>query len=106
MPELEELVARHPLRERFRAQLMLALYRAGRQADALAAYRRAHDAFLDALGLQPGVVLRELERAILVQDRSLTDATQSVGSTLERAAAFVPRTPASAPSLSTSTAPR
>jgi len=66
--ELEQLAAAHPLRERFVEQLMLALYRAGRQADALAAYR-AHRKMLAAeLGLEPGPSLRGLEAAILRQD--------------------------------------
>jgi DNA-binding SARP family transcriptional activator len=57
IPELEQLVAEHPLRERFRAQQMLALYRAGRQADALEAYRSARTALLDDLGIEPGAEL-------------------------------------------------
>ncbi|HUJ91224.1 MAG TPA: BTAD domain-containing putative transcriptional regulator [Gaiellaceae bacterium] len=71
VPELEALVAAEPLRERLRAQLMLALYRAGRQADALAVYRDARTALLDELGLEPGPELRELEAAILRQDETL-----------------------------------
>jgi YVTN family beta-propeller protein len=70
LPELESLVQRHPLRERLRAQLMLALYRSGRQADALEAYRAGRRA-LDELGIEPGADLRELERKILNQDESL-----------------------------------
>jgi DNA-binding SARP family transcriptional activator len=69
--ELEALVREHPLRERFRAQLMLALYRSGRQADALAAYAGARATLVDTLGIEPSSALRELERAILRQDRSL-----------------------------------
>jgi class 3 adenylate cyclase/tetratricopeptide (TPR) repeat protein len=69
--ELEALVTAHPLRERPRAQLMLALYRSGRQADALAAYRVARDTLLDELGLEPGPDLKQLESAILRQDESL-----------------------------------
>ncbi|MGE5273911.1 MAG: BTAD domain-containing putative transcriptional regulator [Verrucomicrobiota bacterium] len=69
--ELEELVAANPLRERFRAQLMLALYRSGRQAEALDAYREARRAFAEELGLEPSEELRELERAILTHDPSL-----------------------------------
>ncbi len=72
--ELEALVAEHPLRERLRAQLMLALYRSGRQADALAAYQDARSALVDALGIDPSPELRELERAILRQDASLDHA--------------------------------
>jgi DNA-binding SARP family transcriptional activator len=69
--ELEELVEQHPLRERFRGQLMLALYRAGRQADALAAYQEARRVLIDELGLEPSDELRALEQAILRQDPAL-----------------------------------
>jgi len=69
--ELEELAAEYPLRERPRALQMLALYRCGRQADALAAYRAAREKFVDELGIEPGSELQELERAILQHDRSL-----------------------------------
>jgi len=69
--EIEALVVAHPFRERPRAQLMLALYRAGRQADALAAYRDARRLFTNELGIEPGRVLRELEKAILNQDAEL-----------------------------------
>jgi DNA-binding SARP family transcriptional activator len=68
--ELEELIAENPLDERLRGLLMLALYRAGRQADALAVYRNARAA-LDELGLEPGRMLRELEQQILCQDPAL-----------------------------------
>jgi DNA-binding SARP family transcriptional activator/WD40 repeat protein len=71
LPELEALVARNPYRERLHRQLMLAQYRAGQQADALAAYQRARDALVDDLGLEPGGELREMESAILVQDPEL-----------------------------------
>jgi len=69
--ELEALVSENPLRERLRRQLMLALYRAGRQAEALDAYRVARDVLVEQLGLEPGPELRELEQAILRQDESL-----------------------------------
>ena len=69
--ELEVLVADNPFRERIRAQLMLALYRAGRQSEALAAYRHARRTFIDELGLEPTVELRDLEREILAQAPSL-----------------------------------
>jgi YVTN family beta-propeller protein len=66
--ELESLVTAHPLRERLRGQLMLALYRCGRQAEALAAYRDARRLLVEELGLQPSQALQGLEKAILVQD--------------------------------------
>lgn len=69
--ELDPLVAEHPFRERLRGLQMLALYRAGRQADALAAYRAARDLLMDELGVEPGPDLREMERAVLRQDPSL-----------------------------------
>jgi predicted ATPase/DNA-binding SARP family transcriptional activator len=69
--ELRALVARHPLRERLREQLMLALYRSGRQADALDAYQDARHAFADELGLDLGPALSALEGAILRHDPSL-----------------------------------
>ena len=69
--ELEALVETHPLRERFRAQLMRALYQAGRQADALDAFQAARDVLTEELGLEPGEELRTLQQAILRQDPSL-----------------------------------
>jgi DNA-binding SARP family transcriptional activator/WD40 repeat protein len=69
--EIESLIAANPLAERLRGQLMLALYRAGRQADALAAYRQASELLREELGLEPGRSLQELQRAILDQDASL-----------------------------------
>ena len=78
VPELESLVAANPLRERLRGQLMLALYRAGRQADALAVYRQTSVLLREELGLEPGPLLRELERSILAQDPSL-DAGRNGG---------------------------
>jgi predicted ATPase/DNA-binding SARP family transcriptional activator len=69
--ELEALTAEHPLRERLRGQQMLALYRTGRHAEALAVYRDARARLDDELGLEPGPELRALEQAILVHDPSL-----------------------------------
>lgn len=70
--ELEALIAQHPLRERLRAQLMLALYRSGRQASALAVYQDARRRLVGELGLEPSEELHQLERAILTHDQSLT----------------------------------
>jgi YVTN family beta-propeller protein len=69
--ELEGLVVEHPLRERLRGQLMVALYRTGRQAEALEVYRSGRRQLDDELGLEPGDELKRLERAILEQDPSL-----------------------------------
>ena len=69
--ELEALVRRNPLRERLRAQLMLALYRSGRQADALTAYHDTRRTLVDELGIDPGPELQALYGSILRQERSL-----------------------------------
>jgi DNA-binding SARP family transcriptional activator len=69
--ELEALVAEHPLRERLRRQLMTALYRSGRQAEALDAYQDARRALVDGLGIEPSTAVKELERAILRHDSAL-----------------------------------
>jgi DNA-binding SARP family transcriptional activator len=74
VPELGALVRAHPLRERLRGQQILALYRCGRQADALDAYRATKRMLDEELGLEPSPALRELERAILTQDESLAAA--------------------------------
>jgi YVTN family beta-propeller protein len=79
VPELESLVSEHPLRERLRSQLMLALYRVGRQADALAAYRDARTVLADELGLEPSHELQELERSILRHDPSLAARVSAPG---------------------------
>jgi transcriptional activator len=71
VPELETLVGRSPLRERFRYQLMLALYRSDRQADALEAYQSARRELSDGLGLEPSESLKQLEAAILRQEPGL-----------------------------------
>ena len=92
--ELEALVGEHPLRERVRAQLMLALYRSGRQAEALAAYQEARRVLDEELGIEPGRFLRELEMAILKQDPSLdfVSASEEAGETTEESrGAFVGR---------------
>lgn len=71
VPEIEALVAEHPFRERLWTALVVALYRAGRQADALAAYQRARDVLSDELGVDPGPELRAAEARVLAQDPSL-----------------------------------
>ena len=71
IPEIESLVASDPLQERLRAQLMLALYRAGRQADALATYRQTSALLRVELGLEPSRALQRLEQSILKRDPSL-----------------------------------
>lgn len=76
LPELERLVTAHPLRERLRAQLMLALYRAGRQAEALHVYQEGRRVLVEELGIDPGPALQELERKILEQDASLDLASR------------------------------
>ena len=71
VPELESLVTAEPLREGLRRQLMLALYRSGRQAEALERYREGRRLLVDELGIEPGPGLQELEQAILRQDPAL-----------------------------------
>ena len=70
--ELEALTQAHPLRERFREQLLLALYRLGRQAEALQVYRETRQLLVDELGIEPGTELQRLERQILLHDETLT----------------------------------
>src|SRR5262249_61196835 len=67
----------HPLRERLRTQLMLALYRSGRQADALESYQQARRVLTDELGLEPSDALKDLQRAILAHDPSLQPPNRS-----------------------------
>jgi predicted ATPase/DNA-binding SARP family transcriptional activator len=71
VPELEALVAQHPLREGFRGQLMRALHASGRRADALRVYRDGRERLVEELGLEPGSELQRLEQAILLQDPSV-----------------------------------
>jgi predicted ATPase/DNA-binding SARP family transcriptional activator len=86
--ELERLTHQHPLRERLWAQLVLALYRCGRQADALRAFQDARGRLVDELGIEPGVELRRLEAAVLAQDPALDPPViVRVGTSLDSAAA-------------------
>ena len=73
--EIEALIDEHPLRERLHAQRMLALYRAGRQAEALDAYREARSVLVEQIGVEPGAELRRLQDAILAQDPALDRAS-------------------------------
>lgn len=82
--ELETLVAENPLRERLRAQLMVALYRSGRQTEALDVYQDARRTLIEQVGLEPGDELQQLERAILNHEPSLR---------LEHSGAETPRAP-------------
>ncbi|MEA2009590.1 MAG: BTAD domain-containing putative transcriptional regulator, partial [Actinomycetota bacterium] len=84
--ELESLTEEHPLRERFRAQHMLALYRCGRQAEALRAYEKTRNYLVDEMGLDPSPDLRDLEQRILDQDPSLGFET---GPTVRQASILV-----------------
>jgi DNA-binding SARP family transcriptional activator len=72
VPELQSLAAEYPLRERFHAHLLLALYRSGRQAEALAAYRQARGALVEELGAEPGPELQQLHQQILTADPALS----------------------------------
>src|SRR5439155_4685591 len=89
VPELEALVGEHPFRERFRAQLMLALYRCGRQAESLDFYRRTRRLLDEELGLAPTAELQQLERAILMQDPALRVAVEVRGRPAARATQLV-----------------
>ena len=84
--QLETLIVEHPYRERLRAQLMLALYRCDRQADALQAYQDARRKLVEELGIEPGERLRELESAILAQDAALAVPTAPAAPAVEDAA--------------------
>jgi hypothetical protein len=87
--EVQALAAAHPLRERFRAQLMLALYLSGRQAEALAAYRQARQVLVDELGVEPGADLQEMHQRILAGDPDLADRAAAGGR--DRTPPAVPR---------------
>jgi hypothetical protein len=90
--ELDALAQEHPLRERLWGQLMVALYRSGRQGDALRAYQRARTVLADELGVDPGIALKRLESAVLNQDPALGGpGRRRVGARCCRARASRPR---------------
>lgn len=94
--ELEALVGEHPLRERLRCQVMLALYRCGRQAEALAIYRAGRQLLVDELAIEPSPQLKRLEQAILRQDESLELGVEPTHAPAE-VAVLSPREPAALP---------
>ncbi len=96
--ELEDLVAAHPLREGPHALRMLALYRCGRQADALAAYRAARQVLVDELGLEPSAALQDLERAILRHDPALAAPATDAAPARDAVSPAAPR-PAPRPTI-------
>jgi YVTN family beta-propeller protein len=93
VPELQALVAQHPLRERLREQLMLALYRSGRQAEALQVYREARGYFVEELGLEPGPTLKTIEQAILRQEAVLDAPKREAGGVAVASPALQPPGP-------------
>ena len=93
IPELRTLVAEHPFRERLCAQLMLALYRTGRQTDALEVYRETRTRLADELGLEPSAELRNLERRMLAHDPDLEPARSELPPTAARVAPPARREP-------------
>jgi hypothetical protein len=102
--ELEQLVGEYPWQEQFIAHLMLALYRCGRQADALAVYRDAYDRLLNEVGVSPGPALQELHQRVLRQDPALEPAATGVEAT--RAGARHPAAPDPSTAPVAASAPR
>ncbi|MEU3457152.1 BTAD domain-containing putative transcriptional regulator [Micromonospora sp. NPDC006766] len=112
LDELGALVEEHPLRDRLREQLMLALYRSGRQAEALDTYRTGRRLFIDELGLEPGEELRQLEHAILTGDPKLALPEQAavavppvITKPIEPDVAAAPTKPSAVPVPAVPTAP-
>ena len=99
IPELEQLAAEHRLDEQIQAQLMLALYRSGRQADALAVYQRTRRDLVENLGVDPSEVLRDLEVAILRQDPAIDSFAHSGGFSRRTARPPVPAQLPAAPAF-------
>jgi DNA-binding SARP family transcriptional activator len=89
VPELRRLVAEHPLSERLRGQLMLALYRSGRQTEALAEYQKLHRTLVDEVGIEPNPTVKELERRILIHDPALEFADSPSPTVPDRAVVLV-----------------
>jgi DNA-binding SARP family transcriptional activator len=94
VPELYALIGQHSLQERFYAQLMLALYRCDRQADALAVYQRARRLLVEELGIEPNAGLQELHKRILTADSELRNYPGSAGRPAVGAASMLTVTPA------------
>ena len=88
--ELEQLASEHPFREPFARQLMLALYRSGRQVEALDVYRRTREVLARELGLDPGPALRRLEQAVLLQEASLDVGEDATAAPAGRTVLVVP----------------
>lgn len=105
VPELEAAVAEEPLREERWRQLVLALYRAHRQADALGALRRARAILADELGVDPGPALRDLEAQVLAQSPALDPPRQRSASSASTVTAATTATPAPAPATTPAAAP-
>ena len=103
--ELEELIAEHPLRERPRGLLMTALYRSGRQADALGAYRDARSVLVDELGIEPSAWLTDLHAAILRQEPQLGPAAEDASTATKRSVLVAALSPQAAAHLAALAAP-